>query len=122
MPVYCYTNKSGKTIERIYRIGKAPDTIKVDGSRYARNIAVEHLGFKNTPGNWPQVNDVGGLCCHPSERSQLIEYLAGQGVPTHVNKNGDCVLESRTHRKQVMKAMGYFDKSGGYGDAQPTHL
>lgn len=119
MPTYCYTSKNGKTIEEVFPVGKAPSTIKRDGVRYARDIGAEHVGHRNTPGNWPMVNDMGDFCCHPSERVQLMQKLEAAGVPTYVNQNGDCVMESRAHRKKLCQVYGVYDKAGGYSDAQP---
>lgn len=119
MPTYCYVNKSGKVVERIYPIGKAPSTIKLDGSRYARCIAVEHAGFRNTPGNWPQKTTMSGVL--PSQANELRDFLQRKGVPTEVCKDGEMILRDRAHRKQVHQALGYYDRDGGYGDAAPTH-
>lgn len=117
MPIYCYTNDKGETVERVYRIGKQPTAISVKGQLYRRDIGAEHGGFQDTPGNWPKASFNMGN--HPSQRKELATFLEAKGVPTEVNKQGDPVLRSRDHRRQVMKALGMYDRDAGYGDAAP---
>lgn len=114
MPFYCYTNDKGETVERMYRIGKQPSAISVQGKLYRRDIGAEHAGFKNTPGNWPYENDMGPFCCHASERKQLEQNLAASGVPTRVTERGNCIIESNDHRNRLMRLYGYHDKDACY--------
>lgn len=117
MPIYCYTNDKGETVERVYRIGKQPKAIYVQGVLHHRDISAEHGGFQDTPGTYPKASFNMGN--HPSQRQELASYLEAKGVPTEVNIHGDPVLRSRGHRRDVMKALGMFDRDAGYGDVAP---
>lgn len=114
MPVYAYVNDAGDVIEEIHRIGKAPKRVTRKGVKYVRAIAVEHSGFKDTPGNYPMRTDVEGV--HPSQAKELSDYLAEKGVPTQVYSDGTVRWESRGHRREYLKARGMIDRDAGYSD------
>lgn len=117
MPIYCYVRKN-KLVERFYPIASAPNRIRIKGKTYKRSIAAEHGQFKDTPGNWPQRTTMSGV--HRGQAEELRVFLEKAGVPTHVYPDGEMRLESRGHRRRVHKALGYYDRSGGYGDAAPS--
>lgn len=53
---------------------------------------------------------------HPSQRIEAMEHLKKIGVPTYVDRIGRPVLESRSHRRKLLKALRHHDNNGGYGD------
>lgn len=65
---------------------------------------------------WPIHSEATAV--HPSQRQELMDYLASKGVPTEVDENGCPVYTSAKHRKQACEARGFFDRNGGYGDPQ----
>ncbi len=114
MPIYCFTNLKGETIERMHSIVNIPKRITQSGVWYERDIAAEHGQFRNTPGNWPKVTELDGVCSHQAK--DLHDYLQKKGVPTEVRPDGSMVLRDREHRRRVNAARGLHDMDGGYSD------
>ena len=118
MSIYCHTTNDGETVEWIFRMGKAPQSVTLPDGRVAdRDIAAEHGGFKNTSGNWPMNSDALG--CHPNQVKKLSEALAEQGVVTNFTNDGRAVVTSRAHRNALLKARNLGDLDAGYGDRLP---
>jgi hypothetical protein len=59
------------------------------------------------------------LAVHPKQVKQAALDAEAKGVPTRFLPDGRPVFESRSQRKRYCEAYGYFDRDGGYGDAQP---
>lgn len=60
-----------------------------------------------------------GMAVHPSQIKEATEDALKKGVATEFTRDGRPILRTRQHRKDYMQAYGFFDKAGGYGDAQP---
>lgn len=125
MPVYCFTNQAtGKTVERSYPCGKAPEKIRAEVKPgvlrvFHRDMGAEHGGASFGPGaKWPLLSDA--LAVHPDEIPFAKQYAASRGVKVEYTKTGECILESRAHRKDVCAAFDVFDKDAGYGDRGPS--
>lgn len=58
------------------------------------------------------------LAVHASQVVEAAEDAKNKKVPTDFTKDGRPIFRTREHRKEYMRAYGYFDRSGGYGDAQ----
>lgn len=117
MPTYCYTTNDGLTVEKVYRVGKAPKTVTTfDGTTAFRDIVAEHQGFSDTPGNWPQKSDAVG--CHPDQIEDERKRSVAQGCPTEFTPDGRRIFTSAGHRKRWCELNGYYDRNGGYGDPQ----
>lgn len=58
------------------------------------------------------------LGVHPKQITEARESAIKKGVPTEFDKKGRPIFTSRLHRKRYCEAYGYFDRDGGYGDAQ----
>jgi hypothetical protein len=56
------------------------------------------------------------LAYHPKQIAQARDFLASRGVPTEIDAKGRPRMDSREHRKQIMKLNGFHDNDGGYGD------
>ena len=56
------------------------------------------------------------LAVHPSQIEEAREDAKQKGVPTDFTPDGRPILTSRAHRKRYLKAYGFHDKQGGYGD------
>ena len=125
MPAYLYETESGEMVElfmsvkEMERRQRHDGSITLDDGRAARrNFGAEMRDFRNTPGCWPMYSDAAG--CHPLQVRQMQEALAKKGVQCHFTPDGRAVLESRSHRRDVLKAMGLFDRSAGFGDPTPS--
>lgn len=71
-------------------------------------------------GDWAKPIHSDALAVHPDDRDKAIREAQERGVPTDFDSEGRPLLRSRKHRKDYMTAFGFFDRSGGYGDAQFT--
>lgn len=58
------------------------------------------------------------LGVHPKQIQKARESAIAKGVPTDFDDKGRPIFTSRLHRKQYCQAYGFFDRDGGYGDAQ----
>lgn len=56
------------------------------------------------------------LAVHPKQVQEAMEDAKRKGVPTEFLPDGRPVLRTRQHRKEYLKAYGFHDKRGGYGD------
>lgn len=108
MPVYCYRTANGAIVERMFRIGKAPKTIVVDGEVAKRSIVDEQKMFPPTKG-WPLTCVASGV--NAAQAGELREHLARAGVPTEVTPDGDPVYRNAAHRRKALAARGIIDKS-----------
>lgn len=66
------------------------------------------------PGCWPMTSEAAAV--HPKQVVEATRGAAERGVPTHFDRLGRPVFTSRAHRKAYLKAYGFRDNNGGYGD------
>jgi len=59
------------------------------------------------------------LAVHPAQVKEAEADAKKKGVPVEFMKDGRPVFTSRSQRKRYMQIYGFFDRAGGYGDAQP---
>ncbi len=117
MPTYCYTTPDEtETIEEVFSVGKAPAKVRRNGKVYERDIAAEHQGHQDTPGNWPMYCDASGV--HPDQIPEAIAAAKRRGVTIEFSKDGRAKLNDNGHRTKYHYAAGLFDRDGGYGNAQ----
>lgn len=109
MPIYCYETESGKIIERVFKIGKAPLFIRVDGEKIKRSWRSERVGVPATSG-WPITCYASGVNARDAQK--LRDHLAKKGVPTEVTPDGDPVYTDARHRHKALKARGLIDRAG----------
>jgi hypothetical protein len=72
------------------------------------------VGEPSLVGWVPIISDA--LAVHPRQVKEAIADARAKGVPTEFLPDGRPVLSSRSHRKRYLKAYGFHDRSGGYGD------
>lgn len=108
MPRYRYINEDGERDERVCDLGKAPETIKINGKKAWRDFKAEMVGVPATKG-WPL--ECIGSGVNASQAGELRQYLADKGVPTEVTSDGNPVYRNANHRKKALRARGMFDKS-----------
>lgn len=63
---------------------------------------------------WPIVSNAAAV--HPKKRDEAIAHDKALGVPTNYTPDGSPIFTDRGHRKRFLKAHGFRDNSGGYGD------
>ena len=92
------------------------DWIELDGEMYQRDYETEISGSPSGGcAAWPMKSDSAGV--HPSQVREVTEKSDNMGVRTEFDKTtGQAVFTSRGHRAKYLKAMGMYDRNGGYGD------
>jgi len=108
MPVFCYRTRLGKKIDRVFRIGQAPKSIRVGGTKATRSIMDENKFVPPTQG-WPITCVASGV--NAAQAGELRAHLADAGVPTDVTPDGDPVYRNAAHRKKALKARGLHDRN-----------
>lgn len=62
------------------------------------------------------------LGCHPQQIAEFNQLYAKHGITgAHHDASGDCLLESRQARNEVMKLRNLRDNDAGYGDWSGHH-
>lgn len=117
MPVYCFTNARGETIDRFYELGACPEKVRIGKLIYRRDMVAEFGGRpKASCATWPMVSDAAG--CSPEQVEESREEARRNGVPTEFTKAGQAIFTSARHRKAYCEMYGLYDRNGGYGDPQ----
>jgi hypothetical protein len=57
-----------------------------------------------------------GLAVHPDQVQEATDSAKREGVPTEFLPDGRPVMRSRAHQKAYLKAYGFRNNDGGYGD------
>lgn len=85
---------------------------------YAAEAQARKLsGRKNVAPEWPVHSDAAGV--HPDDAPAAQAESTRRGVPTEFHPETGCaIFRSRGHRTKYCRAFGYFDRDGGYRDAQ----
>ena len=118
---YIYTCKCGNETIKILPVSKFKQSIKCSEckGRMFINVVKQQKSVKDIS-CWPMESDALGV--HPAQAKEYAEYLRSRGVPTEVNSEGNPILVSREHRRQVCDATGMYDRNAGYGDKAPDHV
>lgn len=122
MPTYCFVNTdTGERAEFIWTIKQMESKTKgftftdENGAVWERDLAMEQGVGSSFSGNWPMKSDACGV--HPKDCTEASKAASAMGVPTNFDsKTGQAIFESRGHRARYMKARGFHDRNGGYGD------
>jgi len=122
MPMYCFTTQDGEIVEKYFAMKDAPkfgaSITLPDGRAAVRDVQAEHGHMRVTGGNWPMWSTFAG--CHPDQIPEMKEQLRSCGTDADYDpKTGDVCFRSRGHRAEVLRALGMFDRSAGYGDPAP---
>lgn len=62
------------------------------------------------------VNKSWAMAVHPRHAKKAQEAAKRRGVPTEFLPDGRPIFTSRAHQKAYLKAYGYRNNDGGYGD------
>ena len=114
MPTYCFSTPDGVVHERVFSMADVPDSIDVDGQLADRDVAAEHGGFRDSPGNWPLHCSASGV--DPTQAGAASDIMARHGCPTEFTSSGEAIYTDQTHRRKALKFLGLHDRDGGYGD------
>tara|TARA_R110002012_G_scaffold47474_3_gene124448 strand:+ start:710 stop:1084 length:375 start_codon:yes stop_codon:yes gene_type:complete len=123
MPTYCYEDPQDKQVTSIFmtiaemeKRSASDMSIELDGVHLIRRLDMEISGsVGGTCASWPMKSDSCGV--HPSDTGSASEASVKMGVPTRFDKEtGQAIFESRGHRAKYLKARGFHDRNGGYGD------
>ena len=109
MPTYCFTSPTGRTVERFFPMGDAPQAVQLDGAEAKRDYQAERVGVPATKG-WP-MEPCFASGVHPKQAQELRDHLRKSGVPTEVRESGDPVYTSAVHQKKALKARGFRSNS-----------
>lgn len=126
MPIYEFKTDDGEVVEVFMSFAEHDrrvknDTIKLDDGRKAKTFWNSKSLISTVPGNYPMVSANAGV--HPGQIKEHMEHLRSMGCgQVNHTKDGDVILESRGQRKKVLEALGLYDRSGGFGDAQAKHV
>ena len=64
---------------------------------------------------WPILSDA--LAVHPEQIEEAKKDAAMRGIDVDfVPEDGRAVLRDRDHRRRMLRAYGFHDRDGGYGD------
>ncbi len=81
MPVYIFSADDSEQTEIVMSARQdIPKTVRKYGKVFKRDIAAEHGGFQDTPGNWPQLSESAG--CMPNQRKEFEARMSALGCPT----------------------------------------
>jgi len=118
MPTYCYTTDDGRTVERFYAMGDAPDCLIVGEEVATRDFQAEQCGRRpRNCGTWPMASYAAGV--HPSQVPEMMERARAAGVPTEFTSDGDPVFTGPGHRKRYCELFNFFDRNAGLSDPTP---
>lgn len=104
-------------VQKVYLI----DGREVTEAEYREHFpaATAVNGIMTPPtGCWPMTSEA--LACHPDQIPEARASAEARGVQTDFTPDGSPIFRDRDHRRRYMRAYGYHDKDGGYGDAQPA--
>ena len=62
----------------------------------------------------PKYSDA--MAVHPDQVPEAIADAKKKGVPTDFLADGRPIFVSRAHQKRYIRAYGFYNKDGGYGD------
>ncbi len=114
MPTYLYRTEDDVVHAHVCPVGKAPETLTVDGVVAKRSIVDEHSGHHDTNANYPMKCEASGV--FPSQIAEAQNILKVQGTSAEYTPDGRPIYTSAIHRKACLRAMGLYDRNGGYGD------
>ena len=130
MPTYCYKINEDLKFDRDFPAGEAPDEIpflripSVSKELFTayRDRQTEALGMTTSVKNsdnpvksgrvspWPMEPCIASGV-HPDQAQELRGHLEKHGCKTEVNKEGNPIYTSASHRKRALKCRGLNDRN-----------
>lgn len=94
------------------------DGVQVTKARFDRAFPDKSLAGCASLVGWKHLESEA-LAVHPDDVAEATADAVKKGVPTDFNpETGAPIFRSREHRKEYMLRYGFYDRDGGYGDAQ----
>ncbi len=111
MPLYCFTNEDGGTIEEFFPMGEAPESIQKYKVEFRRDLAAEwrHGPGCRGRGEWPITCYASGV--HASQAQELRDHFRDHGCSTEVTGDGDPIYRDHQHRKRALKCRDLHDNA-----------
>lgn len=110
---FAYEKPDGEVvwIHRKLADGAPPHELELDGVVARRSFRMERVGVPSSAA-WPMACVASGV--HPDQAQELRDTFERLGVPTEVNKDGDPVYTSPSHRRKALAARGFYDRAAWY--------
>lgn len=129
MPTYCFRCQStGEVITEVHPSSDIPERIEVEGKAYVRDVMSEILSQHRQVHEGSGVRPFGdghrgirsdALGVLPKQVPEAMADAKRRGVKIGFEPDGTAVFGTRKQQKEYCEAYGYFNRDGGYGDAQP---
>lgn len=95
------------------------DWILLDDGRPARKHWSGKSVISTVPSNFPQISSAAGV--NPNQIKEHMDHLRSKGCgQVNHTSDGDIIFESKGQRRQVLQALGMYDRNGGYSDPAPN--
>ena len=123
MPTYSFQKRNGEVVDEFMSIAQYVRRFGGRGGKGRLVDGTKATAVLSTPAHAPGGGKIKAsryphrswsMGCHPSQRKEMSDYLAGQGCPTEVAHDGDLVIRSQVHQRKVHKALGVHDKNGTF--------
>lgn len=79
----------------------------------------ETSGRIRTRAKWPIESEA--MAVDPEDIGKAREIAKRAGVSTEYTRTGEPILRSAAHRRAHCRAMGFYDRQAGFGDAAPLN-
>jgi len=93
---------------------------RVSEAEYRRQYPLPSPGtgvFGGPSTLWTRGLSSDAAAIHPKQRAEHAEACRKRGLPEmQVRRDGRIVFRDRAHRRAYLKAFGFRDNDGGYGD------
>lgn len=117
MPTYCLRDKSGvkEVVMSVAELdaSRKGDKIQYQGKLYDIDIVSQAAGPRDAPSGWPRVSEALGV--HPGQIIEERSWLKSRGVDCEFNSEGQAIVRSQAHQRQLAKAYGIKDRGDYYG-------
>jgi hypothetical protein len=94
--------------------------ISADAERFREELQGQlpnGKGLRRSIPKWPIYSNAAGV--HPDQIEEAKALARQHGINTEYTPDGRAIFRDRAHRKKHCQVFGFFDRSGGYGDASP---
>jgi hypothetical protein len=115
MSTYCFVTDDGEVLERQYPIGMCPHSVSVDGKYAVRSHEHEwnRSSTMRSVNPWAKHRSVS-LGVSPSQVKEAEKWHAERGVPTRFNDQGEALITSAKHQRDVCRIRGLFNKDANW--------
>ena len=112
MPLYQYECETCGPFEAVAPVARCREPARCGCGGDGRRVFAAPGG--HPPACWPKESIA--LSVHRTQAKEANEHAAVHGCATRYKDDGTAVVPSRADQKKLVKARGYFNRSGSYGD------